>query len=111
MRVKVEVFVEFGDGDEPTLGEIDKYIEDAICRWGGTYHPDSPFFPTRIGEVIVLRTIDIDTDENKNVDLLSELRVELFDNFHFDSLSSETQVVLEKLCKILDKKFSQQCVN
>jgi hypothetical protein len=43
---------------EPVLViEALDYIQEAVETWGGQRHPDDPFFPSNLEEVIVQRII------------------------------------------------------
>ena len=43
MKYYVTIEIEVDDGCA-SLADCKEYVEDAVRRWGGQHHPDSPFF-------------------------------------------------------------------
>ncbi len=51
MKYKLEIFIE--TKDRITKAELHSYVEEAIERWGGQFHPEDRCFPDNFKEVTV----------------------------------------------------------
>lgn len=49
---KVEIYVD----ESLSWKDCREYINDAVCSWGGAYHPDDPLFGIEQEQVNVVRT-------------------------------------------------------